>query len=749
MIKNLARIAFTACLLVLLAGCPQPAGFDSAGAARAAGDKPVPIAPTGVVNQLKPVFSWQPMTGAAKYWLLVGDGPKVASSNISIDVGDITATSYASTVKLQNGKTYYWKVKGITSGTLGAWSDVASFTVNTSAPTPSHEVIVAYYPIEPRWGLIGDKEDQLPLLKIKSTDPYCSQIEWYANVCKEFWNDQGQSKTYPDEYYLKTIEFDFRAMRNAGVTVVNVHNFIDRPIYEDFYRKMDGYAGNGLRWAYTCDGSYPADRQKQLQTVEDTTVQIIQANYPNYFTFQKPGDGVPAPVFFWEVDREIPPGDIAARVNSVRARTGKLVHVILDHMGATCDPSTKQILYKDSPYQNFGMDTAGTKPVNWFTDPDGIAGINKPRISGYYSWVAVHWAMNGCDPQVVQTFVQACLDSNSIPVIAATPSFDQAGRTDVYYNVDHLASVWGNQLQAALSVANAQTNAWLYIQAYDEWGEGTTIAPTQKDRFAFLSMLRQKLVGCNWLSGAAAYAEPPIPDIYSGTPTVETPNAEFVSWSGVPANIGPGRPFTVTITMRNTGNTTWTAASNYKLGFTAPQDASVWGTDRITMASGASVTPGSTYPFTATLTAPATVGSAGFQWRMVREGVTWFGAHTPSVTIQVTASELRPGDVLLPNQYLTSADGRFTLIYQGDGNLVLYLNMTTPLWNSGTAGTSPGRTIMQGDGNLVVYDASWQPVWSSNTFNNPGAWLVLQNDGNLVVYSAANQPLWASQTAGY
>lgn len=93
---------------------------------------------------------------------------------------------------------------------------------------------------------------------------------------------------------------------------------------------------------------------------------------------------------------------------------------------------------------------------------------------------------------------------------------------------------------------------------------------------------------------------------------------------------------------------------------------------------------------------------------------------------------------------LRSADGRFTFAYQGDGNLVLYGPMG-PLWQSQTAGSSPGYAVLQGDGNLVVYDADDRPVWASMTDGHPEASLVVQGDGNVVIY-ALDAPLWSTDT---
>ena len=121
------------------------------------------------------------------------------------------------------------------------------------------------------------------------------------------------------------------------------------------------------------------------------------------------------------------------------------------------------------------------------------------------------------------------------------------------------------------------------------------------------------------------------------------------------------------------------------------------------------------------------------------------GSATATVTLQVVPRDtLRPGARLLAGQALTSANGRYRLVYQTDGNLVLYddVDRTIP-WASGTGGTSAGQAIMQTDGNFVVYDAQVAGLWATGTAGNANAFLALQNDGNLVVYSASGQPLWA------
>jgi hypothetical protein len=117
---------------------------------------------------------------------------------------------------------------------------------------------------------------------------------------------------------------------------------------------------------------------------------------------------------------------------------------------------------------------------------------------------------------------------------------------------------------------------------------------------------------------------------------------------------------------------------------------------------------------------------------------------TLTVSRQPSDAIMNPGDFLLPGQSRQSADGRFRLVYQVDGNLVLYQE-SNPLWATATFGTTPGFVAMQTDGNFVVYDSAGA-VWASNTWGHPGSFLVVQDDGNTVIYSAGSSPLWATNT---
>ncbi len=114
-------------------------------------------------------------------------------------------------------------------------------------------------------------------------------------------------------------------------------------------------------------------------------------------------------------------------------------------------------------------------------------------------------------------------------------------------------------------------------------------------------------------------------------------NSQFVS-QNVPTQMNPGETKSVTITMKNTGTTTWDDigryATEYKLGSQNPQDNKIFVS---TARAGLSVpvSPGGTTAFTFTITAPITPGIYNFQWRMVREYVGWFGDLTPNLAITV------------------------------------------------------------------------------------------------------------------
>lgn len=108
--------------------------------------------------------------------------------------------------------------------------------------------------------------------------------------------------------------------------------------------------------------------------------------------------------------------------------------------------------------------------------------------------------------------------------------------------------------------------------------------------------------------------------------------ASFKSQS-VPAEMITGRTYSVAISMWNTGYFDWTSAARYALGSFNPNDNGTWGLGRVPLP--ATVPMQGIVNFAFNVTAPSAPGSYNFQWRMVQDGVEWFGAHTPNVVVNV------------------------------------------------------------------------------------------------------------------
>ena len=73
---------------------------------------------------------------------------------------------------------------------------------------------------------------------------------------------------------------------------------------------------------------------------------------------------------------------------------------------------------------------------------------------------------------------------------------------------------------------------------------------------------------------------------------------------------------------------------------------------------------------------------------------------------------LDAGESLESGQALTSANGRYTLVMQTDGNLVLYRRDGVPVWESGTAG-NPGA-YLEVENLQFGYDTGAVTIYSLN-----------------------------------
>lgn len=117
--------------------------------------------------------------------------------------------------------------------------------------------------------------------------------------------------------------------------------------------------------------------------------------------------------------------------------------------------------------------------------------------------------------------------------------------------------------------------------------------------------------------------------------SASVPRSALVVGQSVPAYMDAGYSYAVSITLQNNGSNTWTQAESYRLGSQNPVDNYIWGLNRVQLP--ASVSPGGQVTFNFYVTAPYSSGMYNFQWRMLQEGVEWFGDATPNMLIDVYA----------------------------------------------------------------------------------------------------------------
>ena len=95
---------------------------------------PAPTVTGGNDAQGRPTLKWNAVSGAAKYEVY-----RARSMNGDyIKYSTVTGTSYTNTSYIENGNTYYYKVRALdANGTAGAWSSVVSVTYKQILPAPT------------------------------------------------------------------------------------------------------------------------------------------------------------------------------------------------------------------------------------------------------------------------------------------------------------------------------------------------------------------------------------------------------------------------------------------------------------------------------------------------------------------------------------------------------------------------------------------------------------------------------------
>ncbi|MDN3238034.1 hypothetical protein [Pseudomonas sp. WAC2] len=134
--------------------------------------------------------------------------------------------------------------------------------------------------------------------------------------------------------------------------------------------------------------------------------------------------------------------------------------------------------------------------------------------------------------------------------------------------------------------------------------------------------------------------------------------------------------------------------------------------------------------------ASSTVSATGLQMLGMPPAKTsrflWSNTGLPSMQAEKSSDFiLNGGQSLALGQQV--ALGSYLLVFQTDGNLVIYGPNNSVVWASYTQNKGATNAIMQNDGNFVIYDANGTALWNTGTYNNPGAYLMFQDNGTLSI----------------
>ncbi|HEX5744499.1 MAG TPA: hypothetical protein VFX84_03575 [Candidatus Saccharimonadales bacterium] len=264
--------------------------------------------------------------------------------------------------------------------------------------------------------------------------------------------------------------------------------------------------------------------------------------------------------------------------------------------------------------------------------------------------------------------------------------------------------------------------------------------------------------GRKWMSDNSSFSfNMTVSNPYNGSLSVNAYRDSAHTQRIYPSYLVKGQKVYYRISAKNTGQNTWdksftkVATKNPNNRSSVFSDSSWYESNRPDQLNQSSVAPGQTGTFDFSLTAPQTTGTYNESFGLVAEGLDWMPSTVFTENFTVVSgplSILHRNMSLYPGQQLVSSDGRYRLVLQGDGNLVLYSDRGRALWHTKTNGKGGYYLILQGDGNLVLYTKGGKPLWHTHTARKGGYFLNMQSDGNLVLYTSGSKPLWHTHTNG-
>jgi hypothetical protein len=276
-----------------------------------------------------------------------------------------------------------------------------------------------------------------------------------------------------------------------------------------------------------------------------------------------------------------------------------------------------------------------------------------------------------CPPEDPDCTPPAPLD-DAVFITQSVPASLQPGETaSVSISMMNTGrATWTTAGDYKLGAQNPQDNTLWTGDSRVHLAEGASIAPGETAEFDFTitAPLAPGVRNFQWQmvhEGVQWFGEFTPNVVINVEAGASADDAAFVSQSGVPTTMSPGQTASVSVTMRNTGSAHWSEAQGYHLGSWNPQDNLTWGLNRAFLPDGASVAPGEEVTFRFSITAPGSVGTRDFQWRMVHDGVQWFGGLTQNVSITVGGGPGSGCSAANPNDNLPDDDALQDCLNQG------------------------------------------------------------------------------------
>jgi len=134
----------------------------------------------------------------------------------------------------------------------------------------------------------------------------------------------------------------------------------------------------------------------------------------------------------------------------------------------------------------------------------------------------------------------------------------------------------------------------------------------------------------------------------------------------------------------------------------------------------------------------------------------WETRTAPILPITLASADtVQTGEYLVDDTKIVSPNGKYSVVMQKDGNVVLFKGngaSATSVWATNTAGNNnlPHQLKFLIDGNLILYDSQSHVLWRTY-MNYPNIAkpnrLIIQDDGNLVIRDLVNTELWSTNTA--